>query len=588
MPQYRKLARTATYFGGPEDGLFGWHHHGAEVPPRDCVAVLCPPFGAEYSSCHRTLRHLADTFARRGIPALRFDYHGTGDSPGTDLDPARIARWQADIASAVAHARAASGRHSVALVGVRLGATLAALATSACDADFLVLWNPCVRGKAYVRELQAIAMTAERPARPLAGELESAGFVMSAETLEALRQIDLTREPVRVGKRALFVWRDDQSPDPSIEARFSELGIENDSEVAAGWSGMMAEPHYTEVPEATLSAIASWVERQAIPLQGAPAQPPEPTSSLALTGGIEESTCEFGAAGRLFGILTQGASRGETAIVMPNAGAVHHVGPNRVYVALARELGMHGFASLRFDIRGLGDSIREDGAENNTYPEWAVRDTIAALDHLRKEYGFSRFVVMGLCSGAHTAFHAGLEERADVAGVVLINPLTYRWQEGMSLEAAQQFTAMEHYRKSARDPERWLKLVRGQVALREIAKVAFTHAIATVKSNVEALRELVQPSKASQLSRDLRRLFSMRRRVALIISEGDPGAEMLFAGARRAASQALQTGAIDLRYIEGADHTFSQLASRRALTEQLRDLFTAQYPGRAASSSRRG
>ena len=587
MPQHRRLARTATYFGGPEDGLFGWYHHGAEAPPRDCVAVLCPPFGAEYSSCHRTLRHLADALSRRGIPALRFDYHGTGDSPGNDLDPNRIARWQADIAAAIAHAREASGRRSVCLIGVRLGATLAAMATTACEVDFLVLWNPSVRGKAYVRELQAIAATAERPARPVAGELESAGFVMSAETLESIRQIDLTREPVRVGRRALFVWRDDQSPDHSIEARFSDLGIENDSEVAAGWAGMMAEPHYTDVPEATLGVICGWVERQSLPLNAPATQPPEALKSITLGPAMEERICEFGAGGRLFGILTTGGGQADTAVVLPNAGAVHHVGPNRVYAGVARELATNGFACLRFDIRGLGDSVREDGAENNTYPEWAVRDTFAAMDHL-KERGYSRFVVMGLCSGAHTAFHAGLEaDRHDVAGLVMINPLTYRWQEGMSLEVAQQFKAVEHYRKSARDPGRWLKLARGEVAVGEVIKVAFAHAIATIRSNLEALRETFQPSKASQLSRDLRRLFSMRRRIALIISEGDPGAEMLFAGARLAATQALRSGSIDLRYIEGADHTFSQLASRRALLEQLREIFSAQYP-RAASPSRRG
>ena len=204
---------------------------------------------------------------------------------------------------------------------------------------------------------------------------------------------------------------------------------------------------------------------------------------------------------------------------------------------------------------------------------------------------------MGLCSGAHTAFHAGLEERLDVAGLVMINPLTYRWQEGMSLEVAQQFKAVQHYRKSARDPERWLKLCAARSRCARVMKARITHAIATLKSNLESLRETFQPSKASQLSRDLRKLFSMRRRVALIISEGDPGAEMLFAGARRAAAQAIQSGAVDLRYIEGADHTFSQLASRRALGEQLRELFSSQYRRakgyrsarlRASSSARNG
>ncbi len=60
--------------------------------------MLCAPIGSEYTRSHRSLRHLADRFARAGIPAVRFDYHGTGNSPGWSMpihdNGMRSGRWE--------------------------------------------------------------------------------------------------------------------------------------------------------------------------------------------------------------------------------------------------------------------------------------------------------------------------------------------------------------------------------------------------------------------------------------------------------------------------------------------------------------
>ena len=145
--------------------------------------MICPPVASEYTRSHRTLRHLCDGLAAAGIPALRFDYHGIGDSPGTDLDPDRLGTWRANIVDAIAHARALTGRERVYVVGLRLGATLAALASAEAPVERLVLWNPCVQGRAYVREMRAAALAAQRQTCDIEGAIESAGFVTTAETL---------------------------------------------------------------------------------------------------------------------------------------------------------------------------------------------------------------------------------------------------------------------------------------------------------------------------------------------------------------------------------------------------------------------
>ncbi|HEY5089012.1 MAG TPA: alpha/beta hydrolase, partial [Polyangia bacterium] len=89
--------------------------------------ILCNPIGDDLIRAHRAFRHLAEALANSGFPVLRFDFDGTGDSAGDERDPDRVATWRADIKRAAAELRARSGVQALALVGLKLGATLATL-----------------------------------------------------------------------------------------------------------------------------------------------------------------------------------------------------------------------------------------------------------------------------------------------------------------------------------------------------------------------------------------------------------------------------------------------------------------------------
>jgi len=598
------IRRTPSYIGTGDGALFAWYH---EVPVlrTDCVAVICPPVGSEYTRSHRSLRHLADRLARAGIPALRFDYHGAGDSPGTDLDPRRVEAWRANVLAAIAHARAVSGRARVFLVGVRLGATLAALATAEAEVDRLVLWNPCVKGSSYARELRAIALSAERQPQGLDGAIECAGFAFTTETLASVAAIELSRAELRVRERALVLGRDDAAPDRALNARLDELGIANEYRRAPGWTGMMAEHQFTVVPDAALDLIVGWLA-SGVARRFAPDALPEGGKDAADAGiaftfrthdgaeaRVEETACRFGGDGHLFGVLARpDADPGRPAVVVFNAGAAHHVGPNRLYVELARNLAALGFACLRFDLESLGDSVnRRPARENYPYPHGATADGRAAVEFLRERFGYRRFVALGLCSGAHAVFHLGLEaDDLPIEEIVMVNPMQFYWVEGMSLDTSRKFEDMVQYRRSMRDPRRWLKLVRGDVNVRRLAEVLASQSRTHARAWLDALAEAVFPRAAPRLSRDLRRLFAMGRRVALFVSEGDPGRDILMAGARLTARRALRDGRIRLQMIPGADHTFSQWGPRRdvigRVLEHLRD--AARLRDAASSYSRNG
>jgi len=117
--------------------------------------LLCNPFGEEAARAHRSYRVLATQLERAGYACLRFDYSSTGDSLGESA-AATVDAWVGDVAIAADRLRAATGATRIAVVGLRLGATLAVLASAReLRIRHLLLWDPVVDGAAYLRELVA-------------------------------------------------------------------------------------------------------------------------------------------------------------------------------------------------------------------------------------------------------------------------------------------------------------------------------------------------------------------------------------------------------------------------------------------------
>ena len=583
-----KVERRPLYFEqsrarGSEGPIFGWYHSTPAALQSDCAAVICGPVGHEYTRSHRTMRHLADRLAERGIPALRFDYHGTGDSPGGELDADRVAYWQASIRAAIRQARALSGRQRVCLIGVRLGGLLAALVAAETAVDLLVLWNVPAKGRTYVRELQAIAMASQRDPQASERGLESAGFTMSPATLDSLRKMDLTQHGTSVKRRVLVVGRDDIAPDAALAEHYKAQGIACDTVRVPGWLGMMADHQFTVVPDDALEAISDWVASRvdARMTDPAPARDAEIRVNRFVHETrhgariqLQEEACLFGEDKHLFGVLSHaGPSTDRPVVLLSNAGAIHHVGPNRLYVSLARELAAMGLATLRFDIESIGDSVvRADGRENYPYPANAMDDLRAALRFL-KSRGYRRFIVAGLCSGAHLGFHAGIEiEDTRIEELVLVNPWEFYWVEGMSLDDNSHFVQAAAYRNALKDTSRWKKLLRGQVDLRRAVRFVFGHAAKRVKSTLQS----VGLGKEERLSRDLKRILRTHH-VAMYFSDGEPGLGILMNDAKRTVTRALKAGRMDLVVIAGADHTFSHWTARREILDRLLDHFASRY-----------
>ncbi|GAP66455.1 hypothetical protein MBSD_n1763 [Mizugakiibacter sediminis] len=140
---------------------------------------------------------------------------------------------------------------------------------------------------------------------------------------------------------------------------------------------------------------------------------------------MNERVVQFGERRRLVGTYTapvQGVPAHDLGFVMFNAGVIPRIGPQRMYVKFAREMAGLGFAALRFDLSGQGDSRAATGTLG--FERQAVADVRAALDHLAETQGLRRFVLVGLCSGADHGYAAALEDPR-VAGVVMLDPHAY-------------------------------------------------------------------------------------------------------------------------------------------------------------------
>jgi hypothetical protein len=147
---------------------------------------------------------------------------------------------------------------------------------------------------------------------------------------------------------------------------------------------------------------------------------------------VRESPFEFEFEGdRLVGILTEPVSAADADLcaVLLNAGAVRHIGPQRLWVEVARRWAALGVTTLRFDVAGVGGSEGDSSAYFNRgafqRSDFAVQVT-AALDELERRGGPSRFLVGGVCSGAYWGLHAALEDER-IHGLLLINLLAFHW-----------------------------------------------------------------------------------------------------------------------------------------------------------------
>ncbi len=413
----------------------GWLYEVADPPARGAV-VLCPSIGLEYEASHRAFRALAPRLAGRGFAVLRFDYLGRGDSaddPAGDTGPAA---WAETIQAATGLLRA-NGFARISLVGIRLGALLAACAAgSGPPPAALVYWYPSKSGREFLRgQVGLRRMIVPAPDRP-PGEVELPGLVLGGDIAREVQEVP------PLGAAA--------PPGPTLILTEVRTAVE-----------LAALPTVTAVPNPDGAQQLLGVEQQnSVPDPGDVERIVEylasavPGADAGTTAGIEsasshELATSWGTTARespvrlcsdrLFGVLTEpageecgdGSSSASTGpgsrrydnVVFLNAVDLSHIGPGREWVEQARRWASLGIRSLRLDIGGVGDSSWPitDAGETD-YPTTATDDILCAIHYLSTRPS-DRTLLVGLCSGAFRA--TAIAGMGGIAGVCLLNPTRF-------------------------------------------------------------------------------------------------------------------------------------------------------------------
>jgi hypothetical protein len=191
---------------------------------------------------------------------------------------------------------------------------------------------------------------------------------------------------------------------------------------------------------------------------------------------------------------------------------------------------------------------------------------------------------MGLCSGAHTAFHAALDlDRSPIVESILINPLTFYYTPGMSLD-----------QPAWHNGARWRRFVQVFGSSQGLARL-FSTDISRIASALSVqLRTIVTETMenlnlvggktradragAGDLAADITRLVARQRRLTFVFSMHDPGYHLLMSMARKVVKPLRRQGAVKLWIIKGANHTFEQKIPREEMIDSIVAHLTANHP----------
>ena len=603
MPQSEPI-----FFGAAKRPLFGWFHLPAQLEVSKCQnlgLVICNPFGYEAICAHRSLKHFAKATANLGLPCLRFDYDGTGDSFGNDFDPERMRAWISSVHQAIDALKNRTGLDRVVLLGVRLGATLAALAAAErTDVIGLVAIAPVLAGKAYLHELRALQMTLDLLPAPTTasclpdGIQESVGFALSAETRRQLAQIDLTQATCAPTHQVLLLDRVDLAPNTAWVNRLRDLGATVKHLRLPGYVEMVLDPHKAQIPTAMLDATTAWLAERAseavasitVPTGAKPTYGVEacqdstfstsaelPDAGVETFGYIDVDSILFGVTTRP--VLQIASPQRRLGILLLTAGAIHHVGPNRLHVTLARKWAAEGHVVLRLDVSGIGDSrTRAEESENVVYGHRASEDVTMASRYLRAQPEVTRVVVVGLCSGAYHGLKSALSGES-IDALVPINPVTFFWKDGMSLDYPAHIVTSESHRhaQSMLRLESWIKLLRGDVHIRTLVQLVFRHLLSLVEHHLRNFARSIGRPLAHDLGVELESIAAQGIRIDFLFAEGDPGIDLLRLQGGSTIRRLRAKNRIRVHVIDGPDHTFTPMWSHAPLIDRLTSIVNAQH-----------
>lgn len=410
------ITRSAQWFESCALPIFATVHRPEHSTSVRGLVVLCPSMGQEQVFAHRTQFAIADDLASQGFVAVRFDLHGTGDSPGEFSDPDRVKAWLDSIETAVDLGR----RHTAAplsLLGFRAGALLAVQAAARPgfdDVAALVLWDCPRSGRQHLRQLTMEQNVSVGGASLQADGFSGLGLHLDSATRDEFSALRIPRDGVLPASTVVAITDPDMIGLPDNVTTSSGQPIERLE--ALDQDDMLVRRFVAETVRTT---VVDWFDRT---FTAGHTLYPAPTDTRRdhRIGQARESLARLHH--DLVGIWTvPDHRRATTTVVFVPDSITPRTGLGRAWTELARWLADRGIASLRFDLSGCGDSPARPGHGDNQMGHLAHLDDVDAALMFANSADPSDAIVVGLCSGGYLATEAALAHR--VRGLVAINPV---------------------------------------------------------------------------------------------------------------------------------------------------------------------
>ncbi|WP_425088774.1 alpha/beta fold hydrolase [Stappia sp.] len=552
-------------------------------PAQGAVGVvIAGAWGYEDLCARRSMRLLADQLAAAGYPALRFDWPGTGDAAGSAADVEGLARYEAALDAACTAVRQLPGVEEIVLIGLGLGATLAlkAVADGRQAPAALALLAPVVKGRTYLRELQARAamigeITGAAPACASGEMLSIGGLGLGERLAEEIRALDVSGLAGLADLPPAFVLHRSGKATEEAFGKAASAGHTGERHVFAGYDELMSDPTASVCPQADFDRLVGWLVRILPPRTVGVSLASVGGTALRLAGGAHETPLAFGPQGNLVGIWCEPAERlpGARPVVFLNSGATPRAGWARGATEAARALAGRGIASLRIDLADIGDSRPQAGGPPIVhYHPCQLADLAAALDVV-EAHGFGAgAVVTGTCSGAYLALNGAVAD-ARARKVVAVNLQRFLWDPRDDVAEVLRFghTSAVDYGRKMLSAEKWKRILSGQTNAVALARSLLRRGFRRAERDFAPWLFGLAPFSRlyASVHANLATLRDRGTDVTLVYSDGDPGLAQLPAFFGKDLRRRVSYPNLAMIEFGDADHNLTQRAARAELVDLL-------------------
>jgi hypothetical protein len=314
---------------------------------------------------------------------------------------------------------------------MRVGALLAAQAAATEPLANVVMWDPCTRGRSFIRAQRVLSLGV--PSSGVSGSGSGTegvpGLYLPPQILKEVANLELGEGSASLADRVLVLTREGSPPDRRLldslvlpEAEYREV---------TGQPELLDMPTpLQEVPRVALASIVDWFDQATPPSKHAVCLPDPDGLAVAPWPGadgdgaplIVEQAVRLGPKG-LFGISSQPKEGTEGPVFLfVSVANEHRIGPGRLWVDLSRRLATAGWQSVRLDLGGAGDSPGPILTPDDVYSYQAVDEVVQAAEAVTGGDPAS-VVLVGVCSGGYHSLEAAV--RLSPGGAYGINPTVF-------------------------------------------------------------------------------------------------------------------------------------------------------------------